>query len=81
MTDRLLDSLGAVPSADPFVGPDQVALEELLAGMGSVGAPVTSARGRSSIRRRHPSRNTRRRIFPEVDLGISSTNVTVRTCL
>ena len=38
MTGRLLGSLEAVPSADPFVGPDQVALEELLAGMGSVGA-------------------------------------------
>ena len=39
MTDRLLGSLGAVPSADPFVGPDQVALEEMLAGMGG-GAPL-----------------------------------------
>ena len=39
MTDRLLGSLGAVPSADPFVGPDQVALEEMLAGMGGV-APL-----------------------------------------
>jgi hypothetical protein len=37
MTDRLLGSLEAVPSADPFVGPDQVALEQLLAEMGGVG--------------------------------------------
>jgi len=37
MIDRLLGSLEAVPAADPFVGPDQVALEQLLAQMGSGG--------------------------------------------
>jgi len=37
MTDRLLGSLEAVPSADPFVGPDQAALGQLLAEMGGVG--------------------------------------------
>lgn len=30
--ERMLDSLAAVPDASPFVGPDQVALEETLAG-------------------------------------------------
>jgi flavorubredoxin len=36
MTDRLLASLETVPTAQPFVGPDQAALEQLLAQM-SVG--------------------------------------------
>jgi hypothetical protein len=31
--DRLLDALAAVPDAPPFVGPDQVALEHMLAGI------------------------------------------------
>lgn len=30
MTDRLLASLAAAPSAQPFVGPDQIALEQML---------------------------------------------------
>jgi hypothetical protein len=30
-TTQLLDTLGIVPNADPFVGPDQAALEKLLA--------------------------------------------------
>ncbi len=38
MIDRLLGSLEAVPGADPFVGPDQVALEQVLAQMGSGGS-------------------------------------------
>jgi flavorubredoxin len=38
MTDRLLGSLEAVRTADPFVGPDQAALEQLLSQMG-VGGP------------------------------------------
>lgn len=33
MTDRLLKSLAATPDATPFVGPDQVALEAMLAQM------------------------------------------------
>lgn len=33
MTDALLDHLAAVPAAEPFVGPDQAALEAMLAGM------------------------------------------------
>jgi hypothetical protein len=33
MTDRLLASLEAAPAARPFVGPDQAALEEMLAQM------------------------------------------------
>jgi len=33
MFDRFLASLGAVPDAGPFVGPDQVALEQMLAQM------------------------------------------------
>ena len=33
MTERLLGSLQAVPAADPFVGPDQAALEHLLSEM------------------------------------------------
>jgi hypothetical protein len=31
--ERLLDALAAVPDAPPFVGPDQVALEQMLAGL------------------------------------------------
>jgi hypothetical protein len=38
MTDRLLGSLEAVPTAEPFVGPDQIALEQLLVQM-STGKP------------------------------------------
>ena len=30
-TDRLLDTLLRAPQADPFIGPDQRALEEMLA--------------------------------------------------
>lgn len=33
MTHRPLWALEAVPAADPFVGPDQVALEQLLTQM------------------------------------------------
>ena len=33
MTDQFLASLAAVPDAEPFVGPDQVALEQMLADM------------------------------------------------
>ena len=33
MTERLIASLEAVPSAEPFVGPDQEALEQMLSGM------------------------------------------------
>lgn len=33
MTERLLSSLAAAPGAAPFVGPDQAALEQLMAGM------------------------------------------------
>ena len=33
MTERLLASLEAVPSATPFVGPDQAALEQMLGQM------------------------------------------------
>ena len=42
MTDRLLDALAAVPNAAPFVGPDQAALEEMMATMAGPGA-VTGA--------------------------------------
>ena len=36
--ERLLGALAAVPDAPAFVGPDQVALEQMLAGMsGGVG--------------------------------------------
>jgi flavorubredoxin len=36
--ERLLDALAAVPDAPPFVGPDQAALEQMLAGItGSAG--------------------------------------------
>ena len=38
MTERLLASLAAVPSAQPFVGPDQAALEQMLAQM-TAGGP------------------------------------------
>ena len=33
MTERLLASLAAAPTAQPFVGPDQAGLEQMLAGM------------------------------------------------
>jgi hypothetical protein len=33
MIDQLLASLAAVPDARPFVGPDQVALEQMLVQM------------------------------------------------
>jgi hypothetical protein len=32
MTDRFLDTLAAVRTAEPFVGPDQAAFEAMLAG-------------------------------------------------
>lgn len=35
--ERLLDALAAVPDAPPFVGPNQAALEQMLAGMTGVG--------------------------------------------
>ena len=35
-TERLLDALAAVPDAPPFVGPDQAALEQMLAGITGV---------------------------------------------
>lgn len=35
MLDRFLTSLAKVPDAGPFVGPDQVALEQMLAQMAS----------------------------------------------
>lgn len=38
MTERLLASLAAAPAADPFVGPNQAALEAMLAGMGEAPA-------------------------------------------
>jgi len=37
-TERLLDALSTVPGAPAFVGPDQAALEQMLAGV--TGAPV-----------------------------------------
>ena len=37
MIDRLLASIQAVPEAEPFVGPDQVALEQMLAHMAGGG--------------------------------------------
>jgi len=37
MTERLIASLEAVPSADPFVGPDQAMLEQMLSGMTTTG--------------------------------------------
>jgi hypothetical protein len=39
LTGRMLDTLASVPARAPFAGPDQAALESLLAGMTS-GAPV-----------------------------------------
>lgn len=33
MTDRLIESIAAAPEAEPFVGPDQAALEQMLAAM------------------------------------------------
>jgi hypothetical protein len=33
MTGRMLDAVAAVPSAGPFVGPDQAALAQMLAQM------------------------------------------------
>jgi hypothetical protein len=38
-TSKFLDMLAAAPHADPFVGPDQHALEEMLAGF----EPATTA--------------------------------------
>jgi hypothetical protein len=38
MTERLLGSLEAAPTAQPFVGPDQAALEQMLAQMTAGGA-------------------------------------------
>jgi flavorubredoxin len=38
MTDQLIASLAAAPAADPFVGPNQQALEEMLAQMTQVSA-------------------------------------------
>jgi len=35
--ERLLDALAAVPDAPPFIGPDQAALEQMLAGITGVG--------------------------------------------
>jgi hypothetical protein len=37
MVDRLLASLETVPEAQPFVGPDQAALQEMLAQMTTAG--------------------------------------------
>lgn len=48
------------------------------------GDTVTAARSISAGRPlywRACSRRTRRRIFPDADLGIASTKVSVRTCL
>jgi hypothetical protein len=36
MTERLLSSLADAPSAQPFVGPDQTALEQMLREMTEV---------------------------------------------
>jgi hypothetical protein len=36
MTERLLASLAAAPTAHPFVGPDQAALEQMLKQMTEV---------------------------------------------
>ncbi|HTQ10457.1 MAG TPA: hypothetical protein VMI31_10325, partial [Fimbriimonadaceae bacterium] len=36
MTERLLASLAAAPTAQPFVGPDQAALEQMLEQMTQV---------------------------------------------
>jgi hypothetical protein len=33
MTDRLISAVAAAPGATPFVGPDQAALEAMLASM------------------------------------------------
>jgi hypothetical protein len=38
MLDRFVESLAAVPGAQPFVGPDQAALAQMLQEM-SAGAP------------------------------------------
>lgn len=40
-TDELLDTIAAAPRADPFVGPDQAALEAMLASLQSMEAPPT----------------------------------------
>lgn len=40
MTDRLLRSIAQAPGADPFVGPDQAALEQMLAAMTGDGHPT-----------------------------------------
>ena len=37
--DRMLTNLEAAPAASPFVGPDQAALEQMLASMGAPSAP------------------------------------------
>ena len=39
LTERMLSSLARVPTAQPFVGPDQAALVNMMAQM-SVGAPA-----------------------------------------
>ena len=39
MLDTLLDSLAQVPGAQPFVGPDQAALDQMLADMAA--APIS----------------------------------------
>ncbi|MET9323503.1 hypothetical protein ABZX75_25425 [Streptomyces sp. NPDC003038] len=39
LTSRFIDMLGSVPGLDPFVGPDQEALELMLAGF-EPGAPA-----------------------------------------
>ncbi|CAM5445597.1 hypothetical protein SNARM312S_01492 [Streptomyces narbonensis] len=31
MTDRMLETIAMAPDSDPFVGPDQAALEQMLA--------------------------------------------------
>jgi hypothetical protein len=36
MTERLLASLAAVPTAQPFAGPDQTALQQMLKAMTAV---------------------------------------------
>jgi hypothetical protein len=38
-TTEFLDMLAMAPGSDPFVGPDQRALEEMLASFEPVGAP------------------------------------------
>jgi flavorubredoxin len=43
MTDRLIASVLAAPGAQPFVGPDQAALEQLLAQLGAPPIPAQAA--------------------------------------